>query len=144
MKDGGDESSVTGYWLFEIKCLFSIVLLKFDGESRDMYHNHAFWCWNWLIKGNLFEDVLHFSYYSNDVVKKTSKHYKPSWKPFFIGRDRMHQVSPDPLPTWNNNQAWVISFRSRWKSGWNEYNPNTGVHTTLKNGRIITKSSVTL
>ena len=41
-KDGGPDSSVTGYWLIESKKLFSIVLLKFDGRSREAYHTHAF------------------------------------------------------------------------------------------------------
>lgn len=36
MKDGGKESTVTGYWLIECKSLFSIVLLKFEGDSREM------------------------------------------------------------------------------------------------------------
>ena len=41
-KDGGNLSTVTGYWLIECKNLFSIVLLKFEGESREAYHTHAF------------------------------------------------------------------------------------------------------
>lgn len=49
MKDGGGDSTVTGYFLIEIKSLFSVVLLRFDGESRDAYHEHAFNCVSWLL-----------------------------------------------------------------------------------------------
>lgn len=37
-KDGGQESTVIGYWLIECKQLFSIVLLKFEGPSRKAFH----------------------------------------------------------------------------------------------------------
>ena len=42
MKDGGPESTVWGYFLIEIKSLFTIVLLHFKNGSREAYHNHAF------------------------------------------------------------------------------------------------------
>ena len=140
MKDGGDESSVTGYWLFEIKWLCSIVLLKFDGKSRNAYHNHAFHCINWLLKGNLFEDIIEFK--PHPVF--SFNHYKPSWKPFIISRSRMHQVSPDPLPTKNKEISWVLSFRGRWTDTWKEYDPTTKYHRVLSKGRVVSKSSVNL
>ena len=34
-KDGGQYSTVWGYWLIEIKSLFSVVLLRFEGDSRE-------------------------------------------------------------------------------------------------------------
>lgn len=58
MKDGGPESTVTGYWLAEIKSLFSVVLLRFDGKSREAFHTHAFNSWSWVIKGSLTEEML--------------------------------------------------------------------------------------
>jgi hypothetical protein len=52
-KDGGPESPVEGYWLFEIKWLCSIVLLKFNDGGREAYHSHAFNALSWLLKGDL-------------------------------------------------------------------------------------------
>jgi len=40
-KDGGPESPVDGYFLIEIKSLFSIALLKFNNGGRENYHTHA-------------------------------------------------------------------------------------------------------
>lgn len=54
-KNGGPESRVWGYFLIEIKSLFSIVLLRFENGSRDAYHTHAFHCFSWLLRGHLTE-----------------------------------------------------------------------------------------
>ena len=43
-KDGGLESTVTGYWLIDRKKFFSILLFKFEGKSREAFHTHAFNC----------------------------------------------------------------------------------------------------
>ena len=37
-KDGGKDSPVDGYFLIEIKWLFSVVLLKFNKGHRDNCH----------------------------------------------------------------------------------------------------------
>lgn len=123
MKDGGAESTVTGYWLVEIKSLFSIVLLKFEGKSREAYHEHAFNCWNWLISGKLFE-IWRVPSGSRSRV------YLPSIIPFFIGRNRFHKV--DSM----TDTSWVLSFRGPWKSTWKEYLPNEGRERTLTHGRV--------
>jgi hypothetical protein len=120
MKDGGAESTVTGYWLIEIKSLFSIVLLKFEGKSREAYHEHAFNCWNWLIKGELVEHLFGGG----------RRYYEPSTRPFFIGRKDYHKVN-SITPT-----SWVLSFRGPWKSTWKEYLPNEGRERTLTHGRV--------
>lgn len=39
--DGGKDSGVTGFFLFEIKPLFSIVLLHFRNGTREAYHSHG-------------------------------------------------------------------------------------------------------
>ena len=127
MKDGGTESTVTGYWLIEWKRLFSIVLIKFEGESRDAYHEHAFNCVNWLLKGKLFEQRL------PDLEKQKSwlrftKWYHPSWRPFIIRREHMHKV--DSIGT-----SWVLSFRGPWAKTWREYLPNEDRTRTLGHGR---------
>lgn len=120
MKDGGAESSVTGYWLCEFKSLFSIVLLKFEGESREAYHEHAFNCWNWLIKGELVEFLFGGG----------RRYYEPGFKPFFIGRKDYHKVSSiTPV-------SWVLSFRGPWKDSWKEYLPLEGRERTLTHGRV--------
>lgn len=46
-KDGGQQSTVTGYWLIEWKNVFSIVLLKFEKGTREAYHTHAFNAFSW-------------------------------------------------------------------------------------------------
>jgi len=35
--------------------LFSIVLLRFEGESRSNFHSHAFNAWTWLLSGSMVE-----------------------------------------------------------------------------------------
>lgn len=128
MKDGGAESTVTGYWLVEIKSLFSIVLIKFEGRSREAYHEHAFNCINWLLKGKLRESM----YVENPRWPGTEERYKrtlfPSFKPFKITRADFHKV--DSCGT-----SWVLSFRGPWKKTWREYLPDENRVRTLTHGR---------
>jgi hypothetical protein len=122
-KDGGQESNVTGYWLFESKRFGSIVLLCFDKGSREAYHNHAFNAWSWVIKGLLFEDVrLSENCYDGNFIK-------PSFQPFFTSRDSMHKVHGMA------DKTWAISFRGPWSKTWNEYLPEEKRFVTLTNGR---------
>lgn len=119
-KDGGPESTVSGFFFVEIKSLFSIVLLRFSNGSRDAYHDHAFNCISWVLKGQLSELLLH-----------SSKHiiYTPSLKPVITKRDTFHKVV-------SSGTTWVISFRGPWSKTWNEYHPSTEEHVTLSNGRV--------
>jgi hypothetical protein len=116
-KDGGDESTVTGYWLIEIKNLFSIVLLKFEGDSRDAFHEHAFNSISWLLKGRLQEEFQ----------DKTYKFYMPSFKPIITKKTTCHKVD-------SGGTSWVLSFRGPWNKTWKEYLPQG--ERTLTNGRI--------
>ena len=125
MKDGGAESTVTGYWLVEIKSLFSVVLVKFEGVSREAYHEHAFNCVNWLIKGKLFEQRLP----TTDGGFNYARWYYPSWRPFTIRRNDFHKV--DSCGT-----SWVLSFRGPWSKTWREYLPNEKRYRTLTHGRV--------
>lgn len=120
MKDGGSESTVTGYWLIECKSLFSIVLLKFEGDSREMYHNHAFDCVNWLFKGKLVENLL------GGRVRV----YLPSLKPFIIKKTDFHKVSSE-------GTSWLLSIRGSWEKNWKEFDPKTEQFKTLTNGRVV-------
>lgn len=121
-KDGGADSTVTGYWLVEIKSLFSIVLLKFEGESRNAYHTHAFNCINWVLSGSLFETKL-------TTLGKVYKFYVPSIKPFIIRKSDFHKVD-------SGSVTWVLSFRGPWDKTWKEYLPEEKRYRTLKSGRI--------
>lgn len=118
-KDGGYESTVWGYWLCEIKSLFSIVLLRFDKGSRDAYHNHAFNCISWVLKGELIE-------YNKDGLVNI---YTPSLIPVVTKRDTFHKVV-------SIGKTWVLSFRGPWSKTWNEYTHKNGL-IKLTNGRQI-------
>lgn len=120
MKDGGKESTVTGYWLVELKSLFSILLLKFEGKSREAFHTHAFDCWNIVLKGKLIENEIDGS------VRK----YTPSLVPFKISRDDFHKVD-------SINNTWVLSIRGPWRNYWYEYLPTEDKYITLTHGRKI-------
>jgi len=121
MKDGGPESKVDGYWLFEIKSLFSIALLHFHNGTRDAYHNHAFNALSWLLKGDLRETLFNIDY---DIVE-----YKPSLKPIWTSRKRYHQV-------YSNGDSWVLTFRGPWVDEWEEYVPQEDRFITLTHGRV--------
>ena len=117
-KDGGPKSTVTGYWLCEIKSLFSIVLLKFEDGSRDEYHDHAFNSLNWVLRGRVDEQI----WLGGNVT------YLPSLKPILTSRKRSHRVV-------SKGTTWVFSLRGPWNNTWNEYNGFTGKVTTLTHGR---------
>lgn len=128
MKDGGAGSTVTGYWLIEWKAVFSIVLLKFEGMSREAYHSHAFNCINWLLHGALREQRLNMA---DDGLPDSSatRTYWPSWKPFWILRTDFHKV--DSIGT-----SWVFSIRGPWHKTWDEYLPDQDRKRTLTTGRV--------
>ena len=124
MKDGGAESTVTGYWLCEFKSLFSIALMKFEGSSRNAYHEHAFNCTNWLIKGTLWETKI-----DPETKLKRFRWFKPSFKPFKIYRTDFHKVDAGKC-------SWVLSFRGPWAKTWREYLPAENRVRTLTHGRV--------
>jgi hypothetical protein len=119
-KDGGPKSTVTGYWLAEIKSLFSIVLLKFEDGSRDEYHNHAFNSVNWVLKGNVEEQFPH---------QELNQSFSASIKPIVTRRTRMHRVV-------SKGTTWVLSFRGPWAKTWLEYDQKTKKLVTYGHGRV--------
>jgi len=121
-KDGGPESTVHGYWLVEIKGLFSIVLLKFDNGSRDAYHEHAFDSISWVLSGKLVEHVIGKYATGLDVV------YVPGVKPVLTSKDTWHRVI-------SVGTSWVLSFRGPWRKTWREYKMIDGSQVTLTHGR---------
>lgn len=122
-KDGGPESNVTGYWLFESKRFGSIVLLRFDKGSREAFHSHAFNAWSWVLKGKLHEYVL------GDPLGALV--LTPSIMPLYTARDRFHRVFGMA------DRTWVLSFRGPWAKTWKEYLPKEDRQITLTNGRKI-------
>ena len=121
-KDGGPESTVTAYWLAEIKGLFSIGLLTFEDGSRESYHTHAFNSLSWLLWGKLTEFPL------NRYMKVNT--YRPSLRPIATYRKTYHKV-------FSQKTSWVLTFRGPWSKQWKEYNPATGLTSILVNGRIV-------
>lgn len=120
MKDGGPESTVTGYWLIESKKLFSIALLKFEGKSRECFHNHAFSCFSWILKGQLVERFLDGSI----------RLHRRRFLPFVTRREDFHKVD-------SNGTTWLLTFRGPWSKTWKEYMPDADKFRTLANGRKI-------
>ena len=119
-KDGGSESSTTGYWLIECKSLFSIVLLKFEGISRDAFHTHVFHSLSWVVKGELQE-----KFKSN---YKQIRLHSASWIPFITRKEDFHKVNVI-------GTAWALSFRGPWQKQWLENTPQDGTYG-LVSGRL--------
>lgn len=121
-KDGGPKSHVWGWFLIELKRLFSIVLLKFEHGTREAYHTHAFNSVSWLLKGCLVET-------RKDSIWSLSKQtvYYPSFKPIITTRDNCHQV-------FSCGTSWVLSFRGPWADTWKEITED-GSEVTLTHGR---------
>jgi hypothetical protein len=120
--DGGKKSGVTGFWLVEIKSLFSIVILKFNKGSREAYHSHAFNAVTWWLKGRVTEHHL-----DGRVIK-----WKPSIIPKFTSRECTHKV-------YANETSYAISFRGPWSKQWSEYTDKQ--HTVLSSGREVVSIS---
>lgn len=118
-KDGGAESTVTGFWLVEIKRLFSLVFLRFDGASREAFHNHAFTSLSWVLRGELRETMLDGSV----------RQHRASPLPFVTTRSDFHRV--DSV----TDHTWVFSIRGPWRSTWEEWRPLERSFVTLTNGR---------
>jgi hypothetical protein len=101
---------VWGYFAVEIKSLFSLVLLRFEDGSRDAFHDHAFNCISWVLKGHLTEHLVRDEY-CDDLVDINE--YKPSLLPVLTFRDTRHKVV-------SHGRTWVLSFRGPWANSWKE------------------------
>lgn len=123
-KDGGSESTVTGYWLIEFKSLFSIALLRFDNGSRDSFHSHAFNSISWLLSGRLNEQH----------TTGTVDFYQPGMKPIVTRRSTFHRV-------FSAGRSWVLTVRGPWAKTWREHDPVNGIDTVLASGREIVQQA---
>ena len=126
-KDGGPESTVWGFWLIEIKKLFSVALLCFENGSREAFHTHAFNSVSWVLRGRLTEHVKDGS---TDQLVEYFVDYPPSLQPVVTPRHRLHKVSSD-------GRSWVLTLRGPWVKHWWEYWPKQGKFVLLSNGRKI-------
>ena len=116
--DGGENSNVTGYWVVEIKKLFSVVLLKFEPGHRENYHSHAFNALTIWLKGKVLEE-------RRDVNKNTE--YRAG-QIKYTPRENIHKIHCEKT-------AWALCFRGPWHDYWEEYGLNKIY--TLTHGRKI-------
>jgi hypothetical protein len=122
MKDGGEESKVWGFFLAEVKSLFSVVLLRFADGSREAFHSHAFNSISWVLKGELIEEHLHGRF----------DFHLPSIWPVITRRDTFHKVS-------SLGNTYVFSLRGAWADKWQEFLPASGETVNLTHGRKVVK-----
>jgi hypothetical protein len=132
-KDGGPESPVSFYGI-EIKCLFSIGVLKFSEGCRESYHTHAFEALTWFLSGSLQEQRLwSVSLYGNNV-EYTS--YTKSLLPKYTSKENMHRV-------FSKKDSLCFTLRGPWATQWKEYEPYKQELTTFSKGReIVSKITV--
>ena len=129
--DGGKDSNVTGYWLIEIKSLFSIVLLKFNKGSREAFHSHAFNAWTWWLKGKVIEEVYTKPKSKNKGLGHIDYiNWNSSLKPKYTPRKQMHKIIA-------LEDTWALSFRGPWSKTWKEYRKKENKEVTLTHGRKI-------
>jgi hypothetical protein len=124
--DGGKNSGVTGFFLVEIKPLFSIVLLHFNDGTREAFHSHAFNALTWFVKCQVEEHRIDPKNVENVVITR----FSPGVKPKFTPRNNYHKVN-------SIGESWAISFRGPWKNTWQEYLPKLQKFVKLTNGRKI-------
>jgi len=123
--DGGEKSGVTGFWLIEIKSLFSIVLLRFSKGTRENFHSHAFNAVTWFLWGSVEEEHLGENGQLDRVLP-----WGPSIWPKSTPRGCFHRVKA-------LSDTWAISFRGPWAETWNEYDPRMQEYVKLGHGRKV-------
>jgi hypothetical protein len=119
--DGGADSGVTGYFLVEVKSLFSVVLLRFSKGTREAYHSHAFSAFTVWLKGSILEHDV-------NGAKPPKFFGSGHWK--YTPREKFHKV--EALET-----SWALSFRGPWSDTWQEH--KDGKFVTLTHGRQVVK-----
>ena len=119
-KDGGPDSPVDAYFVIEIKCLFSIALLKFNKGGREAFHTHAFDAFTWFLKGHLVEEDVNGDLYV----------YERSLKPKLTLKSKNHRVKAVV-------DSWCFTLRGPWSEEWSEYSETTNTTTTFTHGRKV-------
>ena len=119
--DGGKDSGVDGFFVIEIKSLFSIVVLRFrPGAKRENYHSHAFNALTIWLSGRAKEEVL----------GGASRYFPLDGRIKWTPRSLIHRYIPQRV-------SWCITFRGPWTRTWTEYAPRTNEILTLTHGRKI-------
>ena len=118
--DGGKDSGVTGFWIFEIKNLFSIAFLRFAKGTRENYHSHAFNAYSWFISGEVEEQHL-----DKDPIV-----WKPSIWPKSTPRSTFHRVNA-------LKDTYAFTIRGPWSKYWYEYDPSNEEFIKMQNGRKV-------
>lgn len=116
--DGGSKSGVCGWFIIEIKKLFSVAVLHFKPGTRDAFHSHAFNAVTLWLKGTV-EEI------KTDGTKTTWKAGMIKYTP----RDCFHKVVA------GEGGVWALTFRGPWVSTWKELRGNSMV--TLGHGRKV-------
>ena len=125
-KDGGKTSPVDAYFLFEIKGLCSVALLKFNKGGREDFHSHAFNALTWFIKGDLMEEKIDGS------LKK----YRRAFLPKFTSKTNCHRVVA-------NKDSWCLTVRGSWDKTWYEIDKVKNEKTVFSNHRnIVSKEKI--
>lgn len=117
-KDGGPSSPVDAFFLFEIKSIGSVALLRFNKGGREAYHTHAFNAWTWFICGELVEQD-----YSGEEYQ-----YKRSILPKKTPKEKNHRVLA-------KKTSWCFTIRGPWEETWTEH--RDGEKVTLTHGRKV-------
>lgn len=119
--DGGKNSGVTGFFIVEIKSLFSIVLLHFKNGTREAFHSHAFNAVTLWLSGRVREHI-----YDRTGQTEPREWRAGQWK--FTGREDTHKVE-------SIGNSWALSFRGPWIDRWKEF--KNGMMVTLTHGRRV-------
>jgi hypothetical protein len=121
-KDGGQDSHVTGLFIFEIKSVASFAILKFDKGSREVFHSHAFNALTiWLPGADVTE------YHTNGQTENWGRQFVPQFK--WTPRSTFHKI-------FANKTSFAITIRGPWAKTWLEYNAASKLTTTLAHGRV--------
>jgi hypothetical protein len=119
-KDGGPDSTVSGFFFIELKQFFSVALLRFMEGSREAYHDHAFNSISWILSGTLVEH-----HKNGEVVFHTR-----TFTPIKTLRNTFHKV-------YSRGTTWVFTIRGPWVDRWHEFLPQTQQQLTLTHGRVV-------
>jgi hypothetical protein len=125
--DGGKDSGVTGFFLVEIKPLFSIVLLHFRNGTREAYHSHAFAALTLWLRGR----VIEHRYYPGRLLDSPPKEVSTAYRAGqfkYTSRSNMHKVE-------SLGDTYALSIRGPWAKTWREF--KGGRIVTLTNGRKV-------
>lgn len=129
-KDGGPESNVEGFFIIEIKGLFSIAILRFNEGMRETFHSHAFDAVTLPVSGDMEEQSL-----VGDILRPPEVSVKRyiNWKWKLTPKSKVHRVKV-------NKTGYCLTLRGKWGKTWWEYNRKTQEFKLLGHGRKILKT----